>query len=338
MSPSATGRSVGAARWPRRRGRRPLIEGQEMVLVVVIALLWLVMGVTTPTFVEPSSVFAIFYTVAPIALIGIAMTPIMCAAGIDVSVGSGLAVVMVVVSKLIRDFDINAPVAIAVALLVGSALGVVNATLIAFGRVPAMVCTFGTLNVFRYVALQVFGETQVAGVPGTLGFLGGSISRARFLGLPNAMWLAIVLTAIVWVYMRHWATGRHIYAIGNDADAARLAGVKVRRRIFMLYVFCGAMVGLAAVVSVGSGGLIQQNVGIGMEMSVIAACVIGGTSVIGGRGTVLGTLLGAVLVGSVQAAVIHLHLPTEITQLFVGIIILIAVGVDLLRQARRARS
>ena len=88
----------------------------------------------------------------------------------------------------------------------------------------------------------------------------------------------------------------------------------------------------------GGGGLIQQNVGYGMEMSVIAACVIGGTSVVGGRGTVLGTLLGAVLVGSVQAAVIHLHLPTEITQLFVGVTILVAVGVDLLRQSRRARA
>ncbi|MDO4901708.1 ABC transporter permease [Actinomyces sp.] len=338
MSRAVLHRRGGTSHRLGRAARRRVVEGQEMVLVAVIVLLWLAMGVTTPTFVEPSSIFAIFYTVAPIALIGIAMTPIMCAAGIDVSVGSSLAVVMVVVSKLLRDFDINAPAAIAVALLVGSALGTVNATLIAFGRVPAMVCTFGTLNVFRYIALQVFGETQVAGVPGTLAFLGGSISRARLLGLPNAMWLAVILAAVVWAYMRHWAAGRHLYAIGNDADAARLAGVKVRRRVFVMYVFCGAMVGLAAVVSVGGGGLIQQNVGIGMEMSVIAACVIGGTSVVGGRGTVLGTMLGAVLVGSVQAAVIHLHLPTEITQLFVGVIILIAVGVDLLRQSRRARS
>ena len=321
----------------RRRSRR-LLEGQEAVLIVVIALLWVAMGVTTPTFMEPASVFAIFYTIAPIAVIGIAMTPIMCTAGIDVSVGASLAVVMVVVSKLIRDAGVGAPVAILAALAIGALLGAVNAVLIAFGRVPAMVCTFGTLNVFRYIALQIFGDAQVSGVPGTLGFLGGNLQQAQFLGLPYAMWLALILTAAVRYYMRNWATGRHIYAIGNDPNAARLAGVKVRRRLFELYVFCGMMVGLAAVISVGGGGLIQQNVGYGMEMSVIAACVIGGTSVVGGRGTVLGTLLGAVLVGSVQAAVIHLHLPTEITQLFVGVIILVAVGVDLLRQSRRARA
>ncbi|QWW19462.1 ABC transporter permease [Schaalia sp. 19OD2882] len=319
------------------RGRRPWIEGQELVLIGVLLALWAAMGLLTPTFLEASNVFAIFYHVAPITIIGMAMTPIMCTAGIDVSVGASMAIVMVVIGRLVRDLGAGLALALVVALGVGALLGSLNALLIAIGRVPAMVCTFGTLNIFRFVALQIFGETQLAGVPGTLKGLGGSLADASFLGFPNAMWLALVLTALVWFYMRDWAAGRHVYAIGNDANAARLAGVKVRRRVFELYVFCGMMVGLAGVVSIGSGGLIQQNVGYGMEMSVIAACVIGGTSVIGGRGTVLGTLLGAVLVGSVEAAVIHLHLPNQLTQLFVGVIILVAVGVDLVRQARRAR-
>lgn len=320
-----------------KSGRRSVIEGQEVVLIGVIIVLWALMGLATPTFLDPSNVFAIFYSIAPIAIIGVAMTPIMCTAGIDVSVGSTQAVVMVVVGRLIRDMGFSAIAALFAAVLVGGMLGAINAFLIAFGRVPAMVCTFGTLNIFRFIALQIFGETQLSGVPNTLKSLGGSIADASFLGLPNAMWLAAVLTALVWFYMRDWATGRHVYAIGNDATAARLAGVKVRRRTFELYVFSGIMVGVAAVIAVGSGGLIQQNVGYGMEMSVIAACVIGGTSVVGGRGTVFGTLLGAILVGSVQAAVIHLHLPNQLTLFFVGVIILVAVGVDLARQARRAR-
>lgn len=327
--------AAGAAPTGVRRGRT-WIEGQELVLIGVIAILWIAMAVTTPTFIEANSVLAIFYGVAPIAIMGIAMTAIMCTAGIDVSVGSMLAVVMAIVGTMLRDANLSAPLAILLAIAVGAALGAVNAFLIAFGRIPAMVCTFGTLNIFRYLALQVFGNTQIAGVPRTLGFLGGGID-ATFLGLPLAMWLAIGLAVVAWFYMRDWATGRHIYAIGNDEGAARLAGVKVRRRIFELYVASGAAVGLAAVVTIGNGGLIQQNVGVGIEMSVIAACVIGGTSVLGGRGTVLGTLLGALLVGSVQAAVTHLHLPNQLTQLFVGVIIIIAVGVDLARQARRSR-
>lgn len=319
------------------RPHRAIVEGQELVLIGVIVALWVTLGFVAPTILEPSSVFAIFYGVAPIAIMGIAMTAIMCTAGIDVSVGSSLAVVMAVVALLLRDLQVGAFVAIAAAIVVGGLLGAVNASLIAFGRVPAMVCTFGTLNVFRFVALQVFGDSQIAGVPDTLGFVGGGVDAA-FLGIPNAMWLAVVLAILAWFYMRDFATGRHIYAIGNDAEAARLAGVKVRRRIFWLYVAGGVAVGIAAVVSLGNGGLVQQNVGFGIEMSVIAACVIGGTSVVGGRGTVLGTMLGAILVGTVQAAVIHLHLPNQLTLLFVGVIIIITVGVDLARQARRKRS
>lgn len=316
--------------------RRPWIESQEVVLVGVIVLLWAAMAVVTPTFIEPNSVFSIFYGVAPIAIMGVAVTAIMCTAGIDVSVGSMLAIVMVIVGRLLRDAQVGPLTAILVAIVVGGILGAVNASLISLGKVPAMIVTFGTLNVFRFVALQIFGDTQLSGVPSTLGFLGGGMD-ASFLGLPNAMWLAILIAVIVWLYMRNWSSGRHIYAIGNDAAAARLAGVKVERRTFELYVASGVAVGVAAVVVLGNGGLVQQNVGVGMEMSVIAACVIGGTSVIGGRGTVLGTVLGAILVGSVQAAVTHLHLPSQLTQLFVGVIIIVAVGVDLARQARRNR-
>ncbi len=320
---------------PKRR--RPWIEGQELVLVGVIAAVWILMAIVTPTFIEPSSVFSIFYGVAPIIVMGVAMTAIMCTAGIDVSVGSMLAVVMVVVGRMLRDLHVSGPVAILVAIIVGALLGAINAALISFGRVPAMVVTFGTLNIFRFVALQVFGDTQLAGVPNTLRFLGGGVD-ASFLGIPNAMWLALLIALLAWFYMRDWATGRHIYAIGNDPVAARLAGVKVQRRVFELYVFSGIAVGIAGVMMIGNGGLVQQNIGTGLEMSVIAACVIGGTSVIGGRGTVLGTVLGAILVGSVQAAVTHLHLPSQLTQLFVGVIIIIAVGVDLARQARRNRK
>lgn len=316
--------------------RRSVIEGQEKVLVVVLAALWVAMALTTPTFIEPNSVFSILYGVSPIVLIGVAMTAVMTTGGIDVSVGSMFTFVMVVIGRVIRDAGVSAPMAIAVAVLVGATLGAVNAVLVSIGRIPAMIVTFGTLNIFRFAALQVFGDTQLSGVPDTLRFIGGSVDAA-IMGVPNSFLLALVVALLGWLYMRYWATGRHIYAIGNDASAARLAGVKVRRRTFELYVASGVAVGLAAAVSTGSGGLIQQNVGVGLEMSVIAACVIGGTSVVGGRGTVLGTVLGALLVGSVQAAITHLHLPNQLTQLFVGLVIIVAVGVDLARQARRNR-
>jgi ribose transport system permease protein len=327
--------SATAAEPVRRRTRVRAIEGQELALIGVTGLLWIVLSLVTDTFLTTGNITNILFTVAPIALVGIGMTAVIVTAGIDVSVGSQAAVVMVVVALLVRDAGLAFLPAVAVAVVTGLVLGLVNGLLVAYGGIHPIIVTFGTLNIYRFVALQIFGSEQVAGVPDTLSAIGGG-AEGRLLGVPTAWWITLVLAVGMWCYMRFWATGRHLYAVGGDAFAARLAGVRVRRRQISAYVLTGACVGLAGCVLIGSGGLVQQNVGTGLELEVIAAVVIGGTSIIGGRGTVLGTLLGALLVGTVSSAVTLLSWPTEVTQLFIGVFILVAVGVDLLRERRRS--
>lgn len=319
-----------------RLRRKPLIEGQEAVLIAVMVVVWAALAVVTDTFMTSSNIQTVLYTIAPIAIIGVGMTAVMVTAGIDVSVGSQIAIAMVLVGKILRDAEMGWPVAVVVAVVVGSLLGAFNGFLIVVGRIHPMIITFGTLNVYRYISLQIFGDQQVSGVPDDLAFIGGSANAVTF-GIPNALLLAATLIIIMWAYMRQWAGGRHLYAIGSDAGAARLAGIRVTRKLIGVYVLLGALVGIAALVQVGSGGLIQQNVGIGLELQVIAACVIGGTSVLGGRGTVFGTLLGALLVGTVSSAVTHLGWSNELTNFFVGVLIIVAVGIDLIRQKRRAK-
>jgi|GraSoiStandDraft_4_1057263.scaffolds.fasta_scaffold306483_2 ribose transport system permease protein len=319
------------------RRRRPVaraVEGQELALVAVVAVLWLALSVGTDTFLTSSNLSDLLYSVAPVALVGIGMSAVIVTGGIDVSVGSAAAVVMVVVSKLIRDSGAPLPEAVVVALLVGLALGLVNGLLIAFGGIHPIIATFGTLNLFRFLALRLFENKQVTGVPDTFSGIGGGGAGETF-GVPNAWWVTMLLAALMWVYMRYWATGRHWYAIGNDAAAARLAGIQVRRRLLSAYALTGLFVGLAGCVLIGSGGLVQQNAGSGLELQVIAAVVIGGTSILGGRGTVLGTLLGAVLVGTVTSAITLLGWRSELTELFIGVAILVAVGVDIVRERRR---
>jgi ribose transport system permease protein len=318
----------------RPSGAPRLVEGQELALLAVIAVLWLTLGFATDTFLTGSNLRAILFNVAPVALIGIGMTAVVVTAGIDVSVGSAVAVVMVVVAKLIRDVGMPAPAAVGVAVAVGTALGLVNGGLVAFGRIHPIIVTFATLNIFRFVALRLFDNRQVTGVPDTLSFAGGG-AAGRIVGVPTAWLAAVVLAAAMWWYMRSFPTGRHLYAIGGDAWAARLAGVRVRRRQLLCYVLTGALVGLAGCVLIGSGGLVSQNAGEGLELQVIAAVVIGGTSIVGGRGTVFGTMLGSLLVGTVTSAVTLLGWRSELTTLFVGIFILVAVGVDLVRARRR---
>ncbi len=318
------------------KSRRPLVEGQEFVLIVVIALVWVGLSLATSTFWTAGNIQTILYSVAPIAIIGVGMTAIMVTAGIDVSVGSQLAVVTASVALMLKELQWGIVLTIVAALVIGGVLGTINALLIVKGKIHPMIVTFGTLNIFRFVALQIFGDSQIPGVPGTFSFVGGSASAVT-LGIPNAMWLAVILVLIQWFYMRAYSGGRHVYAIGNDSRAARLAGINVDRKLMILYITMGLLVAVAALVQLGAGGLVQQNVGIGLEMKVIAACVIGGTSVLGGRGTVLGTLLGALLVGTVTSAITLLGWSSELTNLFVGVFIIIAVGIDLLRQRRRAQ-
>src|SRR3954451_19996029 len=320
-----------------RTARRPVaraVEGQEIALILVLLVLWTGLSLSTDTFLTASNLSNLLYSVAPVALIGIGMTAVIVTGGIDVSVGSAAAVVMVVVARLIRDSGTGLPAAVLVAVAIGLLLGAFNGVLISFGGIHPIIATFGTLNLFRFLALRLFENKQVTGVPDTFSGIGGGGAGEAF-GVPNAWWVTMLLAALMWVYMRYWATGRHWYAIGNDAAAARLAGIQVRRRLLSAYALTGLFVGLAGCVLIGSGGLVQQNAGSGLELQVIAAVVIGGTSILGGRGTVLGTLLGALLVGTVTSAITLLGWRSELTELFIGLFILVAVGVDLLRERRR---
>jgi ribose transport system permease protein len=318
----------------RRRPVARAVEGQELALLLVLAVLWVLLSASTDTFLTSSNLSNLLYSVAPIAVIGIGMTAVIVTGGIDVSVGSSAAVVMVVVAKAIRDSGLPLLPALLLGLAIGLVLGVLNGVLVAYGGIHPIIVTFGTLNLYRFLALRLFENKQVTGVPDTFAVLGGGKS-GETLGVPNAWVLAMVLAAGVWCYMRYWATGRHWYALGNDARAARLAGIQVKRRTIAAYALTGVLVGLAGVILIGSGGLVQQNAGSGLELRVIAAVVIGGTSILGGRGSVLGTLLGALLVGTVTSAITLLGWRSELTELFIGVFILIAVGVDLVRERRR---
>jgi ribose transport system permease protein len=157
--------------------------------------------------------------------------------------------------------------------------------------------------------------------------------------MPHSFLLTAIIASAVWWYLRHTPGGRHFYAIGSDPVAAELAGVRVRRRVLLAYVVTGALVGLSAIFTIAKGtSTLDQSIGSGKELAAIAAVVIGGTSIMGGRGSVLGTLLGALLVQTVTSGITQLGWPSDLSDLFVGVFVIIAVGVDLLRQRARRRN
>ena len=326
-------RTPGKQRKPRIIA--PPVSGQEVVLLGVIAVLWVLLGIFTPAFLTAGSIRPLLIGVAPIALIGVGMTFVIIAGGIDVSVGSSLMVAGVVTAKLLVNQSLPLLPAIAVAVVLGALLGLVNGVLIAWGRVHPIIITFGTLNIFQWIGRQVFNSETVNGIPGTFDVFGRGDAGSTFF-VPHAFLLMLVIAAVAWWYLRQTPGGRHYYAIGGDPVAADLAGVKVRRRVAVAYVLTGACVGLAAVFTIAKGtSTLDQSLGFGLELSVIAAVVIGGTSIVGGRGSVLGTVLGALLVQTVTSGVTQLGWPSQLSSLFVGVFVIIAVGTDLIRERTR---
>lgn len=320
-----------------RRGRElpPLVSGQEVILVAIIAALWVLLAVSNPGFLEPFSIQSMLWRLAPVGIIAIGMTLVIITGGIDISVAAILMVCAASVAKLTAESGWPFWLSVLVSLALGTVLGAVNGFFISYGRVPAILITFGTANLFKFVAYRIFDSNVITGLPAERAILGPG-SEGQVFGIPLAFLILLVTLAFFWFYLRHFPGGRHFYAIGDDANAAALAGVNVRRRIFLAYLITGLLVGLAAAITVGGGTAnLDQTVGKGQELIAIAATVIGGTSILGGRGSVFGSVLGALLVQTVASGVTQLRLPSQLSDLFVGAFIIIAVGADIIRRRNR---
>lgn len=312
----------------------PAVTGQEWILLGVIVILWVTLGLSTEAFLSASSIQPLLVDIAPIALIGVGMTFVILTGGIDVSVGGAMMVCSVLTAKGLADAGLSPAAAVSASVLAGAGLGLLNGLLIAYGRVHAIIITFGTANLFQFLGLRIFDSSTVDGIPNTLAFLGKG-DAGRSLGIPHSFAVTVILIAIAWWFLRYSKAGRHLYAIGGNESAARLAGVRVRPQVTVVYAVTGALVGLASCFVIASGtSTLDQSVGAGTELTVIAAVVLGGTSILGGRGSVVGTLLGAVLVRTVLSGSTQLGWPSDLGYFFVGTFIIIAVGIDLLTNSR----
>lgn len=214
----------------------------------------------------------------------------------------------------------------------GVIVGAINGAFIGYGRVHPIFVTLGTLNAVRAVHIWLLGPQWVTPPPVAKDLVAGSV-----FGLPAPWCAVVVLGALAAYFVSCRPLGRAIYAIGGNAEAARLAGTNVKFVTLFVYATMGALVGLASFVQLGQSGTIQPNAGVGVELGAIAATVIGDASVLGGRGTILGAIVGALLVECVHNALLTIGTISLLEGLVVGVLILIAVGADVL-QHRRERT
>lgn len=306
--------------------RRTLLRKREFTVFGLIVVLAVVFSLTTERFLSVSNLTNLLLQLAGTAISAIGMTMIIITGGIDVSVGSMLGMSSVVAGKLLMG---NAPVLLVVlaAMGVGLLMGLVNGSLIAYGKVPPIIVTLGMLNIIRSLLFQLLGGRWVSGIPPVIRVIG----LGKWLGIPISMWITVILIIFFSYFLNSRPLGRAIYALGNNPEAARVSGVNLARTTLFVYTITGILVGFAGLIYVARTGIVQTNTGTGFELEVIAAVVLGGTSILGGKGTVIGSLLGAFLVGIIKNGMVLLNVPALSEGLVIGALILISVVIDVIR-------
>jgi ribose transport system permease protein len=325
--------AIDAAGWSRKR---VVAEGRRLIPVVgAVAVLLALIAVFVPTFYSPMNIANVARQSAAVGVVAVGMTFVIITAGIDLSVGAILAATSVLSAMLLMA-GIPAAVVILVSLLLGALLGAVNAFLVAAVRIQPFVATLATSAVIGGLALQSTNGTQVQldliG-DGLLGFLGsGSV-----LGVPGPVIVFLATALVGGAILRYTTFGRYVYAVGGSQEAARLSGIRVRPVLFGVYAIAGVTAAIAGLMytsrlNVGdptSGGLIA--------LDAIAAVVIGGTSLFGGSGRILGTVLGALLLAVLANVLDLLGVSPFMQQTMKGVVIVVAVVVTLL-VSKKGRS
>jgi len=250
--------------------------------------------------------------------------------GIDLSVGSVAALAGVVAAMIAAGGGGTVALGVAAALGIGLAVGLFNGVMVAQFRVPPFVTTLAMLTICRGLAFIVTGGRSIGNLPAGFGFLG----RERLLGVPVPVLLMLLVFAAGWFVLKRMTFGRYVYAVGGNREAAFLAGVRIKRVTLLVYVLNGLLVGLAGVVLASRLGAGVPNAGLQYELDVIAAVVVGGTSLLGGRGSVVGTFWGAVFIGILNNGLNLAGIDPYMQKIALGVVILLAVLADQINKSQ----
>ena len=288
----------------------------------------------TDSFATERNLFNVARNFAFVAIIGIGMTAVIISGGIDLSVGSVVVLSAMVISVMMADghsFWFSALLALGAALLVGF----VNGVLIAYAGMPAFVVTLGMLSAARSLAM-VLSNNKMIWEFGPDHDLFLWVGGGSLFSLPNPLYVLLILTVIMTLVFRWSRWGQYVFAIGGNERAATLTGIPVKRHKVSIYMFSAFTAGLAGILMAGWLGSVTTNLGQAMELTVIAAAVIGGANLAGGEGTVIGAVVGALLIEVIRNSLILLGISAFWQGAFIGSFIIIAVGFDRIRRMRSA--
>jgi rhamnose transport system permease protein len=325
----------------RARRANRLVENalrfRELGLLAVLAVVVAVTTISSPRFLSAQSIRDLLLNASIVALLTVGQTLVVITRNVDLSVGSVLGLTAFMTGELfIGHPGLPVIAALVIGVLAGSACGAVNGAITAVGRVPSLVVTLGTLYVFRGIDYAWAGGRQVnaENLPDDLLHLGSG----RLLGVPYLAAITVVVVAMAAYALHSFRSGRELYAIGSNPDAAVLAGIKVGRRVLLAFVASGAIAGLAGALWTARFGTVDATAGTGFELQVIAAVVVGGVAIFGGSGSVVGAALGALLLSTIGSALVVLRVPSFWLQAIAGALLIGAIALDRLIGLRLASA
>jgi ribose/xylose/arabinose/galactoside ABC-type transport system permease subunit len=309
---------------------RRILVGQEGVLLAAIVLLFVVVGAINPRFLAESNLQSIFLGNAYIAVAAIGMSMVIISGNIDVSVGS-LIGCMATLSGSLAVAGWPIPLSWLVPIVASMAITGVMGFLVAYLRIPSIVVSLGMMSILKGSLIIVTGGAWISNLP-----QGYALAQMRPLGVPMPVWFMVLLTAAAAGWMRYSASGRAIYAVGGNAEAARLSGISRERVVLMVFLIHGMFAGIAAVLFATQLSVIQSTVPPNLELTIITASVVGGVSILGGTGTVVGSTLAAVLLAAIGSSLIFVNISPYWLRAVQGVLILVTVLADLARRRRQA--
>src|SRR3954447_11761532 len=326
--------------WPllfgRRMNRLARRYSRELLLALIIGILVLAVGARAPVFLSAESLNGVLTDTAILAMMALAQMVVILTRGIDLSVAANLALsgmVVALLSMAAPDLPIVATIAIATS--VGAVLGFANGALVAFVGIPPIVVTLGTLAVYRGLVFVVSGGRWISSDKMAPGFL--AFPHETVLGISTLVWIAVLVAVAMAVFLGRTRTGRGLYAVGGNPVAARYCGIDLARQQLLVFTLSGAVSGLCGYLWVARFGIAYTEIALGYELSVIAACVIGGVSIGGGIGSVTGTLLGALFLGVVVNALPVINVSPFWQMAISGVVILTAVVINARTESRKGK-
>jgi rhamnose transport system permease protein len=301
-----------------------LLKSREATLVIIVAVLLAAVSLRAPGFLRPGNLEDILTDTAILCIVSIGQMMVIVTGGADLSVGSGIAFTGMSVA-MINWFNpgIPIPLILLMALAIGLGLGCINGLLVSLAGIPPIITTLGTLGIYRGLVFLESGGQWVSAHRMTEGFR--DFPHAAPLGISNLLLSALLVAIAAAVFMRLTRTGREIYGIGGNRTAARYVGINLGRVTFTVYALCGLLVGLAGLLWVSRYASAQSDVATGFELQTIAACMIGGVSILGGSGSIGGVILGALFLGIVNNALPVVGLSPFYQMAIQGFVILAAI-------------